>query len=89
MISVSILLLASSLTVQVAERDINWFDAHPVERGETLKRCHADHRLAQTTECMNAEASGTRQLGKPLSPGKTPQPTQNPRPGQRNPDRAS
>jgi hypothetical protein len=64
----AVIVIASGLLVQVAERDIDWFDAHPQERAEMLKRCHADYRLADTPECMNAEASGTRELGRMTRP---------------------
>ena len=62
------LVIVSGLLVQVADRDIDWFDAHRQERAETLKRCHADYRLAYTAECENAEASGTRDLGRMFPP---------------------
>jgi hypothetical protein len=62
------IVIASGLLVQVADRDIDWFDAHPKERAEMLKRCHADYQLADTPECMNAEASGTRELGRMTQP---------------------
>jgi hypothetical protein len=68
------LLVVGGLLVQVAERDIDWFDAHPQERAEMLKRCHADYRLADTPECLNAEASGTRELGRMHQPIKPPKP---------------
>jgi len=67
-------LVATSLLVQVAERDIDWFDAHPQERAEMLRRCHADYRLADTPECLNAEASGTRELGRMHQPVRPPKP---------------
>jgi hypothetical protein len=70
----TVIVIASGLLVQVADRDIDWFDAHPQERAETLKRCHADYRLADTPECLNAEASGTRELGRMHQPIKPPKP---------------
>ncbi|UEM08126.1 EexN family lipoprotein (plasmid) [Skermanella rosea] len=65
------LLLAAQLggaAVPVAEYDIPWFQANPAALREMLTRCHADHRLAQTPECQNAEAAATRRLGQPLPP---------------------
>lgn len=66
------LVIVSGLLVQVAERDIDWFDAHRQERAETLKRCHADYRLADTAECQNAEASGSRDLMRMFPPVRQP-----------------
>jgi hypothetical protein len=60
----AVLVISSGLLVQIADHDIDWFDAHPAERGEMLRRCHSDYRLADTPICMNAEASGTRELGR-------------------------
>jgi hypothetical protein len=71
----AVLLVASGLLVQAAERDIDWFDAHPQERAQTLRRCHSDYRLADTVECLNAEASGTRDMGRMYQPIKPPPPT--------------
>lgn len=71
----AVLLVAGSLLVQVADRDIDWFDAHRQERAETLKRCHADYRLAYTAECENAEASGSRDLGRAFPPVPKPDPS--------------
>jgi hypothetical protein len=34
----------------------------------------ADYRLADTPECLNAEASGTRELGRMHQPIKPPKP---------------
>ena len=40
-----------------ADYDIPWYEAHPAERSDALRRCHNDFRLAQTPECANAEAA--------------------------------
>src|SRR3954471_23725939 len=74
MITFTTLLIASGLggavlpvaVLPVADFDIPYFQANPQVREETIRRCRDDYRLAQTPECMNAEAAATRSLGRPL-----------------------
>lgn len=70
MISTTALLLALGLgspVHMVSEYDIPFFLDNPTARAEMLKRCHNDYALARTPECENAEAAGTRSMGRPLS----------------------
>jgi hypothetical protein len=70
MISTTALLLALGLgspVQMVSEYDIPFFMNNPAARSEMLKRCHNDYALARTPECENAEAAGTRSMGRPLS----------------------
>jgi hypothetical protein len=55
-------------TAEARDYDIPWFQARPSVLKETLRRCHNDYRFAMTAECANAEAAGTRGLGKRLGP---------------------
>lgn len=75
----------------VADRDIPYFQKNPAIMRETLRKCHQDHRLAQTPECQNAEAAATRGLGKPLPPDFSPDnpPEAPPPPTQKGGDRAA
>ena len=69
MIAAKALLLALNLgtaATPVAEFDIPYFLDNPAVLEETLRRCHQDYRLAQMAECRNAEAAGTRRIGRPL-----------------------
>jgi hypothetical protein len=69
MMTFTTLLIASGLggaVLPVADFDIPYFQANPQVREETIRRCRDDYRLAQTPECMNAEAAATRSLGRPL-----------------------
>lgn len=56
-----------SFVQPVSEFDIPYFLNNPAVRAETLRRCHNDYALARTPECENAEAAGTRSMGRPLS----------------------
>jgi hypothetical protein len=56
-----------SFVQPVSEFDIPFFLNNPAVRAETLRRCHNDYALARTPECENAEAAGTRSMGRPLS----------------------
>jgi hypothetical protein len=70
MINAPALALALGLGVfvhPVAEFDIPFFMNNPDIRAETLRRCHNDYALARTPQCENAEAAGTRSMGRPLS----------------------
>jgi len=86
------LLLALGLgggVLPVAEFDIPWFQAHPEIHEQTLRRCHQDYRLAETAECLNAEAAGTRRMGRPLPPlTEERKPAVRPPPATREKDRA-
>lgn len=64
-----------SPALPVADRDIPYFEKNPAVMRETLRRCHADHRLAQTPECQNAEAAASRGLGRPLPLERPPEAT--------------
>jgi hypothetical protein len=70
MINVPALALALGLGASVhpvSGLDIQFFLDNPKIRAETLRRCHNDYALARTPECENAEAAGTRSMGRPLS----------------------
>lgn len=38
-----------------AHRDIPWYETHPVERAEMLRRCHKDTLIGRSPDCANAE----------------------------------
>jgi hypothetical protein len=64
--SLALVIALNGAVVPVSEGDIPWFVERPAARAEVLRRCHADHALAATRECRNAESAGAATLGRPF-----------------------